>query len=575
MEFISSFNFDTSSGVVRGRRIRIDDELVRTVFDVPAGTRPISPCIRSSKLRDWMPIRDDVGKRYLTWFCAIEGWDVMLQVIYMVFFASRRPRTVSGRFLRYLQGRFPGCETPWDDTWLARYNISGLIAESIRRECSFVQTHVHRTQERALEERRWAETFIGIPLTWIFLHLDIVTEAECEASAVGPDGGFPLPGGDDSSSEDGDATHRDEAPSAIVDRDVLMDELTMLRQESDSLHAEIASLRKMGLRQPLVSPGESRTKTLVLDIFGLFVCVCRTHSDREAASSMGYTVHHLIDPQRSAPIYYVVRGDLTSRLTIWGIEECDRVRPSCLERGKLTPMKDFRRFYDYRVCTRDVLLVDVEVSHNSPNHPFSAVHPWPFGIGCDPIEGLRRFWGQQPSEADRSIIWRSDSRAEGLVLAGLWPAVFGDVRPGDRPGADLVGSVVGEPSLGPEGSFGPPAVSGTEGSVKVVFDPLLQPLVVSGTEGSVEAVVDPLPEPVVVSGAEGSVGVVADPLPEPVVVSGAEGSVGAVADPLPEPVVDTGAEGSVGAILDLSALMIAQTVAELEAEGSAAPPLDE
>ncbi|KAL3680205.1 hypothetical protein R1sor_023161 [Riccia sorocarpa] len=526
MEFISSFNFDTSSGVVRGRRIRIDDELVRDVFDVPAGTRPISPCIRSSKLRDWMPIRDDVGKR---------------------------PRTVSGRFLRYLQGRFPGCETPWDDTRLARYNISRLIAANIRRECSFVQTHVQRTQERAPEERRWAETFIGIPLTWIFLHLEIVTEAECEAGAVVPDGGFPLPGGDDSSSEDGDATHRDEAPSVTVDRDVLMDELTTLRQESDSLHAEIASLRKMGLRQPLVSPGESRTKTLVLDIFGLFVCVCRTHSDREAASSMGYTVHHLIDPQRSAPIYYVVRGDLTSvldtlasvaeRLTIWGIEECDRVRPSHLEREKLTPMKDFRRFYDYRVCTRDVLLVDIEVSRNSPNHPFSAVHPWPFAIGCDPIERLRRFWGQQPSEADRSIIWRSVSRAEGLVLAGLWPAVFGDVRPGDRPGADLVGSVVGEPS--PRGHSDP------------------QPLAIRYLR------------PVVVSGAEGSVGAVADPLPEPVVVSGAEGSVGAVADPLPEPVVDTGAEGSVGPIPDLSALMIAQTVAELDAEGSAAPPSDE
>ncbi|KAL3685006.1 hypothetical protein R1sor_003028 [Riccia sorocarpa] len=678
MEFITSFNGDKSSGVVRGRRIRIDDELVRTVFDVPTGTRMISPCIRSSKLHDWMPIRDDVGKRYLTHFV----------------------------------GRFPGCETPWDNTRLARYNISGLIAESIRHECSFVRTHIQRTQERSPEKRRFAETFIGIPLTLIFLHLEIVTQAECEAGAVVPDGGFPLPGGDDSSSKDGDSTHH-EAPSATVDRDVLMDELTMLRQESDSLHAEIASLRKMGLRQPLVSPGESRIKTLVLDIFGLFVCVCRTHSDREMAASMGYTVHHLIHPQRSAAIYYVVRGDLTSvlgtlasvaeviiwtwrsreytqliledmederlipegftkRLTIWGIDECDRVRPSRLEREKLTPMKDFRRFYDYRVCTRDVLLVDVEVARNSPNHPFSAVHPWPFGIGLgtslvdhhlyvmdrlvpwltewsvdssltpdfvqsqrtridgtDPIEGLRRFWGQQPSEADRSIIWRSISHAEGLVLAGLWPAVFGDVRPGDRPGADLVGSVVGEPSLGPEGSIGPTAdplvdsgaeasvrpvagplpepvvVSGAEGSVGAVADPLLQPLVVSGAEGSplvisgaegsVGAVSDPLPEPVVVSGAEGLVGAIADPLPElvvvsgaegsvgavadplhePVVVSGAKGSVGAVADPLPELVVDTGAEGSVGPIPDLSALLIAQTVAELDAEGSAAPPSDE
>ncbi|KAL3695917.1 hypothetical protein R1sor_009993 [Riccia sorocarpa] len=488
-----------------------------------------------------------------------------------------------------------------------------------------------------------------------------------------------------------------EAPSETVGRDIRMDELTILRQESVSLHTEIASLRKMGLRQPLLSPGESRIKTLVLDLFGLFVSICRTHSDREVAMDMGYTVHRLSHPQISAPIYYVVRGDLTlvldtlvsvaeviiwtsrsrehtqliledmederlipegltERLTIWGIDECDRVWPSRLERGKLTPMKDFRRFYDYRVCTRDVLLVDVEVAHNSPNHPFSAVHPWPFGVGlgtsladhhayvmdrlvpwltewsvdssptpdfvqsqrtriggADPIEGLRRFWGQ-PSEADRSIIWSSVSCAEGLVLAGLWPAVFGDVRPGDRPSADLVESVVGEPSLGPisadvlvdsgaVGSVGavadplvqPLVVSGAEGSVGAIADPLPEPVVVSGAEGSVGAVAHPLPEPVVVSGseglvgavanpllepvvvsgAEGSVGAVADPLPEPVVDTGAEGSVGPVADPLPEPVVDTGAEGSVGPIPDLSALLIAHTVVELDAEGSAAPPSDE
>ncbi|KAL3691084.1 hypothetical protein R1sor_004735 [Riccia sorocarpa] len=389
MEFIASFNHSTSVEVLRGRRMRIDDDLVRTVFDVPTGTRTISPCIRSSKLHDWMPIPDEVGKRYLPRFCAIEGWDVMLQVIQMVFFASCRPRTVSGRFLRYLQGRFPGCETPWDDTRLARYNISELIAESIRRECSFIQTHFQRTHERAPEKRRFTKTFIGIPLTLIFLHLEIVTEAECMAGAVVLDGGFPLPGGDDSSSEM-EILHIvvNEAPSETVDRDILMDELTILRQQSVSLHAEIASLRKMGLRQPLLSPGGSRIKTLVLDIFGLFVCVCRTYSDREVAASMGYRVHRLIHPQMSAHIYYVVRGDLTlvldtlvsvaeviiwtsrsreytqlilediedehlilegltERLTIWGIDECNRVRPSRLKREKLTPMKDFMRF---RTC---------------------------------------------------------------------------------------------------------------------------------------------------------------------------------------------------------------------------------
>ncbi|KAL3679591.1 hypothetical protein R1sor_022547 [Riccia sorocarpa] len=105
-------------------------------------------------------------------------------------------------------GQFPGCETPWDDTRLARYNISGLIAESIRHECAFMKTHLQRTHERAPNKRRFAETFIGIPLTLIFLHQEIATEAECEADAIVPDGGFPLPGGDDSRSEDGDSTYR-------------------------------------------------------------------------------------------------------------------------------------------------------------------------------------------------------------------------------------------------------------------------------------------------------------------------------------------------------------------------------
>ncbi|KAL3683328.1 hypothetical protein R1sor_001350 [Riccia sorocarpa] len=63
MEFITSFNDSTSMGVVRGQSIRIDDLLVRRVFDVPNGMRAISPCIRSSKLRNWMPIRNEVGKR--------------------------------------------------------------------------------------------------------------------------------------------------------------------------------------------------------------------------------------------------------------------------------------------------------------------------------------------------------------------------------------------------------------------------------------------------------------------------------------------------------------------------------
>ncbi|KAL3683524.1 hypothetical protein R1sor_001546 [Riccia sorocarpa] len=634
-------------GVVRGHRTRIDDELVRTVFDVPVGTRPISPCIRSSKLRDWMPICDEIGK-----------------------------------------------STP-----LAYYNISGFIAESIRHEV---------------------------------------------------------------------------APSEKVDRDSLMDELTILRQQSDSMHAEMTSLRKMRLRQPLLSPGESRIKTLVLDIFGLFVCVCQTQSDREVAASMGYTVHRLTHPQRSTAIYYVVRGDLSlvldtlvsvAEVIIWTSRlreytqiilddmDVDYLIPEGLTKvpevvknvptkfareriGSGTPIlsRRFRigsqsrrqrtvdrkrtdqlgqssrpieqanedrlrlrrqRYVEEQAERRatsssqhvasgsqrgirrnvvemvdklkslsgesveDVLVVDVEVAHNSPNHPFSAVHPWPFGLGtlladhddyvmdrllpwltewsvdssptpdfvqsqhtridgANPIESLRRFWGEQPSKADRRIIWRSVSRAEGLVLAGFWPAMCGDVRPGKGPRVEIVETFVGEPiskpSLGPisvdllaealdvmltvsraEWSVGPTADpivdsgversvrpvadplpeplvdSGAERSVRLVANPLLEPLVDTGAEGLVEPVADPLLEPLVNSGAKGSVGPIADPLRELLVDNGAEGSVGAVADPFLEPLVDSGAEGSVWPILDPSALQIAQTVAELVAEGQPLP----
>ncbi|KAL3699299.1 hypothetical protein R1sor_017321 [Riccia sorocarpa] len=561
MEFITSFNDSTNVGVVRGHRIRIDDDLVRTVFDVPARTLPISPCIRSSKLQDWMPIRDE--------------------------------------------GRFPGCETPWDDTRLAHYNFSGLIAESIRHECAFMKTDLRRMKEHAPHLWRFAETFIGIPLTLIFLHLEIVTEAECEAGAVVPDG--------DSSSEDGDSAHRDEeAPSETIDRDILMDELMILRHQNDSMHAEMASLRKMRLRQPFLSPGESRIKSLVLDIFGLFVCVCRTQRDREEAASMGYTVHCLTHPQRSTAIYYVVRGDLNmvldtllsvAEVIIWtsrsreftqiilddleaddlvpeGLTKCDRIRPSCLPVGKLTPMKDLRRFYDMLVCTKDVLLVDVEVARNSPNHPFSAVHPWPFGLGTllgshdDYVMDrllpwlTEWFWEQQLSEADRRIIWYSVSRAEGLVLAEFWPAMCGDVRPRYGPGAEIVETVVCEPI--PEPSLRPISADSLAEALDVM-------LPVSRAERSIGPTFDPLVDSGAEGGPEGSVGPVADPLCEPLLDIGTEGSIGPIVDRLREWLVDSGAEGSVRPVPDPSAdqIALAQTVAELVAKGSAASTSDE
>ncbi|KAL3690202.1 hypothetical protein R1sor_016511 [Riccia sorocarpa] len=163
--------------------------------------------------------------------------------------------------------------------------------------------------------------------------------------------------------------------------------------------------------------------------------------------------------------------------TIWCYDEFFRTRPSAVDSSvRHILMKDFKRFFDRCVCTRDILLVDTVVVANSLNHPSNAVHPpqfvqhlprvgqdefvmdrllpwlrrWAHDTshttswvelyrrevdGADPLAGLRRYWGQA-SDIDRRIIWRNVPRPKAMVLAGFWRAMLVQTRDTDCPGDD-------------------------------------------------------------------------------------------------------------------------------------------
>ncbi|KAL3695222.1 hypothetical protein R1sor_009298 [Riccia sorocarpa] len=169
MEFI--YSFDGMKGTVRGEVIRIDSELICAVFGIPHGMDPLSSVIHHGHVRDWMPIRDDVGKRYLAHQCAYLGWPPVLQAVSMVIMAGRRACCVSTQLLMYLQARFG----TGGQKRTIMYNIASFITGSISRETEWVKDHLTETHPH-----RFCETFVGIPLKLIFLHCGVITEAECE-----------------------------------------------------------------------------------------------------------------------------------------------------------------------------------------------------------------------------------------------------------------------------------------------------------------------------------------------------------------------------------------------------------
>ncbi|KAL3684413.1 hypothetical protein R1sor_002435 [Riccia sorocarpa] len=160
-------SFDGQQGIVRGEVIRIDTERICMVFGIPHGRNPLSICIHHG------------------------------HAVSMVIMAVRRARCVSAQLLMYLQARFG----TGGQVKTIKYNIAHFIAGSISREVEWVNDHLEETHPQ-----RFCETFVGIPLTVIFLHRGVITEAECETGFTIPETGwdFPADGHEDDEDEERD-----------------------------------------------------------------------------------------------------------------------------------------------------------------------------------------------------------------------------------------------------------------------------------------------------------------------------------------------------------------------------------
>ncbi|KAL3682444.1 hypothetical protein R1sor_000466 [Riccia sorocarpa] len=207
----------------------------------------------------------------------------------------------------------------------------------------------------------------------------------------------------------------------------------------------------------------------------LGTCMEMAHCVIWTSKSRAFTMSVIMDLDRRGLLPTGVASELLC--TIWCYDEFFRTRPSAADSSvKHISMKDFKRFLDRAVCTRDILLVDTVVAANSLNHPYNAVHPpqfvqhlprvgqdefvmdrllpwlrrWAHDTspttswvdlyrrevdGADSLAGLRRYWGQA-SDIDRRIIWRNVPRSEAMVLAGFWRAMLVQTRDTDCPGDD-------------------------------------------------------------------------------------------------------------------------------------------
>ncbi|KAL3698509.1 hypothetical protein R1sor_012585 [Riccia sorocarpa] len=463
MEFVHSFEKSrdklSGTGTVRGEVIRIDAELIEQVFGIPHGMDPLSSVIHHVHVKDWMPIRDEVAKRYVAHACAYVGWAPVLQAVSMVLMAGRRPRCVSAHLLMYLQARFG----TGGQKRTTKYNIASFIASSISRETAWVKNHL-----KVRDPQRYCETFVGIPLTQIFLHRGVITEEECETAFDIPETGwdFPadgpevaadeerdIPTADGGISDGGDAgayipesRAADPAPQAVDDGILatLRAEVQRITQEKDEMATELARLQSHSRwqRQSLLDPGETRVKTLVLDIFDLLVHVITKKSDRQMAETMGYVVYRMEVGER--PPSYIVRGNIREVLgtcmemahcVIWTSKSraftmsviMDLDRRCLLPTGVASELDEF-------VMDRLLPWLRRWAHDTSPTTSWVELYRREVD-GADPFAGLRRYWGQA-SDIDRRIIWRNVPQSEAMMLAGFWRAMLVQTRYTDCPGDD-------------------------------------------------------------------------------------------------------------------------------------------
>ncbi|KAL3683545.1 hypothetical protein R1sor_001567 [Riccia sorocarpa] len=162
---------------VRGRTVRLDAAFVRAAFVLPAASMEIKRQVRHALIVDWFWEYERNGKRYIARTCLHREWAPALECISIVLLASRRPRCIPGRLVYYIKNfKLDPEEDPED-----RLDFAELMVQSLRSEVLAVRGHLNGD---TLE--RYMETFVAVPLTWIFIHLGIITGEECDAPPAAP-----------------------------------------------------------------------------------------------------------------------------------------------------------------------------------------------------------------------------------------------------------------------------------------------------------------------------------------------------------------------------------------------------
>ncbi|KAL3694036.1 hypothetical protein R1sor_007687 [Riccia sorocarpa] len=359
LEFIhSAVTVDPREGVspldlpmeatVRGRTVRLDAALVRAAFVLPAASLEIKRQVRHSLIVDWFREYEHNGKRYIARTCLHREWAPALECICMVLLASRRPRCIPGRLVYYIKKFKMDPEDDPED----RLDFAELMMQSLRREVLAVRGHL-----TADTPERYMDMFVALPLTWIFIHLGIITGEECDAppAALAAPAAPADPAGVEAVLKNGF-----EVLSCL--------EKSLVVRPGDCLVALLELLQK---RCHIIVWSRASLK-YVTAFLGLMV-------------SKGYLPAFMLDPQ--------------------DLEDSAK-------------LKSFRMLYEHGICLRDVLLVDTSPERNSLNDPYSAVHPRADAGHVEeaPVEGPARV-EEAPVEGAAPV--KEPTRVEEALAEGL------------------------------------------------------------------------------------------------------------------------------------------------------------
>ncbi|KAL3675682.1 hypothetical protein R1sor_025630 [Riccia sorocarpa] len=313
-----------------------------------------------------------------------------------------------------------------------RLDFAELMVQSLRREVLAVRGHLTGDTPE-----RYMDTFVAVPLTWIFIHLGIITGEECDAPQLAP-----------AAPADPSETSRRSGDSGVwvyaeveMQRAHLIVEITHLEE----CRAEMAN--KKGVEAALKN--------------GFEVLSCLEKSLVVWPGDCLVALLELL--QKRCHIIVWSRASLKCAHCGVGMEW----RLCCPRRNleDSAKLKSFRRLYDHGICLRDVLLVDTSPERNSLNDPYSAVHPkavdkfpsaaessawllrftdwlatWSENLLptvdfvrshghvldglTDPLLVLREFWGETPQPIDRAIIWGEVPSGRYLYLTTKWHDFF-------------------------------------------------------------------------------------------------------------------------------------------------------